>query len=91
FLMQEEKKLEDLKLRNRMLEIKIANLSSLERIESISKAELGLTRAKEYRVVYLKSEKITRVASIPQTEAVKQNMFAKIFRKVERVAEAEEL
>ena len=55
---QKEKILQDLRFKTRMLEIRIANLKSLERIESISKKDLGLCKAKEYRVVYLKDKKL---------------------------------
>mgnify|MGYP001597094697 CR=1 FL=1 len=51
---QKEKTFEELKLQQRILDIKIANLKSLDRIEKISKEELGLTKVLEQRIIYSK-------------------------------------
>jgi cell division protein FtsB len=77
-LTEKEKVLEELKLRNRMLEIKIGNLKSLSRIENISKNELGLTKIGDFRVVYLKDDSVgTRLASLSSSK--KNNVISKLF------------
>lgn len=84
--------LEDLKFKNRMLEVKVANLKSLDRIENISKDKLGLTTAKEFRVVYLKNQGMfTQLADIKPLGDNKKSIFGKMFGDLISTAEANPL
>jgi len=83
---QKQKFVEELELRNKILEIKVSKLKSLERIESISKSELGLDKAKEYRVVYARKtfEKDERA----RHAIAKKGMLTSFLERVVPLAEA---
>jgi cell division protein FtsB len=85
---KKEKILNELKLKNRILEVKAANLKSLDRIEEICKKEIGLAKAEEYRVIYSQQKLYLSVETIKQTILPKDTMFTKLFSHFTNIVEA---
>ena len=92
-LTKKQKNLEKLQLNNRMLEIKVANLKSLDRIEAISKQDLGLDKEVKYETIYLKEDKrkAYRIRKKNKAGLSCKRSFARLFNNITPLAQAETL
>ncbi len=85
---EKQQVMDELLFKQRMLEVKIANLKSFDRIAQLSKEELGLSQASEYQVVYHKDKLFTKDVAPAGQALSKSSMWGGVWDDFIAVAEA---